>query len=149
LNSSYECTPFTKNREKIYVMKSLANLLTRRELLKGATMLGLTGALSPLAGLAQAPARNKGIIGAENNKPGTTDWQLTFVRSKDYRSEMIEGYCSRTSVKAGEDIDFFLSANPATDVTVNIYRMGYYGGKGGRTLPGWGHFLLKRKKHLP
>ena len=47
---------------------------------------------------------------------------------------MIEGYCSRQSLKAGEKLDFFVSADPATPLTIDIYRMGYYGGKGGRHL---------------
>jgi hypothetical protein len=89
-----------------------SNRLTRREIIKGAAQAGLAGAILPLDGLTSfSPAKGKLIV-EENRKPGTTDWQLTYIRTKDHRSEMIEGYCSRTSVRAGEDVDIFLSTNP-------------------------------------
>jgi hypothetical protein len=113
-------------------MKDSFNRLTRRDVIKGAAQAGLTGAFMPLDALTFSVPANGKLIEEENKKTGTTDWQLTFIRSRDHRSEMIEGYCSRTSVRAGEEIDIFLSANPATDVTIDFYRMGYYGGKGGR-----------------
>ena len=72
-----------------------------------------------LAGLVVAPdfmsgtlAKSKLIVD-ENNKPGTTDWQLSYVKSSNFRSETIEGYCSHTSISAGETLDIFVSANPA------------------------------------
>jgi hypothetical protein len=123
---------------------SPTDALTRRELLKTAAAAGIAGALAPLAGWAQTtpgPAHD-GIIARENRKPGTTDWQLTFVRSQDHRSKLIEGYCSHTSVRAGEPIDLFISADPATDVHIDVYRMGYYGGKGGRHITRLGPFAV-------
>lgn len=45
---------------------------------------------------------------------------------------MLEGYCSRTSVRVGETLEIHLSARPAYNVTIDVYRIGYYGGKGGR-----------------
>jgi hypothetical protein len=125
--------------------------LTRRDLLKGAARMGLAGAVTSLATGAQPlPARpGDGVIARENSRPGTSDWQLTFIRSKDYRSEMIEGYCSHTSVRAGEPIDIFVSAKPATDVHIDIYRMGYYGGKGGRHITRLGPFAAKPQPTPP
>jgi hypothetical protein len=130
-------------------MKKPFNNLTRREVLKGAAHMGLASALVPLAGLAPAKTAKGGMIAAENSKPGTTDWQLTFISSQDYRSEMIEGYCSRTSVRVGEEIDIFLSANPATEVMVDLYRMGYYGGKGGRHIAQLGPFPIELQPTPP
>src|SRR5262249_54179953 len=49
-----------------------------------------------------------------------------------YRSPWIEGYCSRTSARAGETIEFKVSTNPPSAFTIDVYRMGYYGGTGGR-----------------
>ena len=115
--------------------------LTRRSLLKGAATAGLGCAVTSLAAGAQVLPRDS-VIARENSKPGTTDWQLTFIRSKDFRSEMIEGYCSKTSVRPGEEIDIFLSANPATHVEIDFYRMGYYGGKGGRHISRLGPFAV-------
>lgn len=117
--------------------------VTRRDLLKLGASASLGAMLPPLA--AAAPARS-GIIEAENRRPGTTDWQLTFVRSQNFRSEMIEGYCSRTSVRAGEKIDIHLSAKPADRVTIDVYRIGYYGGKGGRQVGRFGPFPVKTQR---
>src|SRR5262249_19542927 len=69
----------------------------RREVLKGATAVGLATVLHPLA-LAEAqptPAR-RDLIRAENEKAGTTDWLLKTSRvdpKTKYRCPWIEGYC--------------------------------------------------------
>jgi hypothetical protein len=113
--------------------------ISRRSLLKGVAGAGLASAVTPLAVGAESRPRD-GVIARENSRPGTTDWQLTFIKSRDYRSEMIEGYCSHTSVRAGGELDIFVSANPETEVTIDFYRMGYYGGKGGRHVSRLGPF---------
>ena len=72
-------------------------------------------------------------IRQENARLGTRDWLLTNTRidpKTKYRCPWIEGYCSRTSVRAGESISFHVSTNPASPFTLDIYRMGYYGGAG-------------------
>ena len=117
--------------------------LTRRELLKRAAHASLAGVVASTASGAQPTRGRDDVIARENARPGTTDWQLTFIRSQNLRSEMIEGYCSRTSARAGESIDVFVSAKPATDVHLDIYRMGYYGGKGGRHMARLGPFAVK------
>lgn len=73
----------------------------------------------------------------ENRKPGTENWRLDRVRldkleGHSLRSTRIEGYASKTSVYPGGEIRFFISTAPATRYTIDIYRTGYYGGKGGR-----------------
>ncbi len=81
-------------------------------------------------------------IVAENQKPGSTDWQLTRVRpDRDgFRSPAIEGYCSKQSVKAGETVDIMVSTDPPRPFRVEIFRMGYYGGRGARRLKELGPF---------
>lgn len=106
--------------------------LTRRELLKDAARLGLVGALTPIAGATEAKPKKSGLIEAENKKKGTTDWQLTYVKTENHRSRLIEGYCSKMSLLPGETLDIFLNVDAATEVAIDIFRMGYYGGKGGR-----------------
>jgi hypothetical protein len=131
-------------------MKKKEQFFTRRRLLKSAALIGFGGALIPLPGLYVNKREKKGgLIESENKKPGTTDWQLTFVNSINYRSVMIEGYCSQTSVKAGDSIDIFLSADPPTDVSIDIYRMGYYGGKGGRHITRLGPFAVEAQPTPP
>ncbi len=118
-----------------------ASPLTRRALLKNTAKAGFASALAPLtARAARVAGAPRGVIAEENRRPGTTDWQLTFVRSDKFRSAVIEGYCSHTSVRPGGSIEVFLSAQPATDVTIDLYRMGYYGGKGGRHVARLGPF---------
>jgi hypothetical protein len=69
----------------------------------------------------------------ENAREGTTDWRLEKTEvNDDQRSTAIEGYCSHASITAGETLRIFVSTNPAAAFRCDIYRMGYYGGKGGR-----------------
>ena len=49
-----------------------------------------------------------------------------------YRSPVIEGYCSHASLRAGDTLEIKVSANPVSEVQLEIFRLGYYGGKGGR-----------------
>ena len=114
--------------------------LTRRDLLKGA--IGL-GALAVLPGCVTFGAAQSGLIRRENEKPGTRDWMLTSTRidlATKYRCPWIEGYCSHTSARAGETVHFFVSTNPASAFRMEIYRMGYYGGTGGRLVQSLGPF---------
>ena len=65
----------------------------------------------------------------ENSKPGTTAWQLSNP-AKDHE---IEGYASLTSVNRGESIGLFVNTEDES-YTIEIFRMGWYGGLGGRQL---------------
>jgi hypothetical protein len=81
-------------------------------------------------------------IQIENAKPGTTDWLLTKVARHDdelyelgwHRRRGIEAYASHTSVTSGDTLDVHISTYPASRYSVSIYRMGYYGGAGGRLM---------------
>src|SRR5258708_15873646 len=89
----------------------------------------------PASGAPRFSAARPGLIRQENSLPGTRDWLLAKTRvdpQTKYRCPWIEGYCSRTSVRAGEHISFHVSTNPASPFTIDLYRMGYYGGAGGR-----------------
>ena len=76
----------------------------------------------------------------ENRREGTTNWLLfnydqVIAPGRDElwrREKGIEGYCSRTSIKAGETLKIYVSTEPAAPYKIDFYRMGYYGGKGGR-----------------
>ncbi len=110
----------------------------RRDVLK--TAIAAVTALShttTVAGSARPVNVNRDpeLIARENCKPGARDWQLTYVRVEKpdgYRSRGIEGYCSRQSVAPGEAIDFFVSVDPSARYTIEIFRMGHYGGAGAR-----------------
>ena len=66
----------------------------------------------------------------ENAKPGTGDWRLT---NPGYATGVIEGYASLTSVNRGGQIKFFVNTADAT-YTLEVFRMGYYQGLGGRRM---------------
>ena len=77
----------------------------------------------------------------ENKNAGTTTWLINVPEKHcDYpdhqycRRPQIEGFCSRASYFAGDTLNIFISTTPATMYTIDIYRMGYYGGKGGRLM---------------
>lgn len=115
--------------------------LTRRDLLRDTATVAAATLLAPLA--SEAQQKRGDLIRAENDKPGTNDWLLTNTRidpATKYRCPWIEGYCSRTSVKAGESLEIMVSTNPASSFVVDVYRLGYYGGKGGRHVAKLGPF---------
>ena len=88
------------------------------------------------------------LITDENAKPGSTDWQLTRMRldkTEGFRSPVIEGYCSRQSIKAGETLDIFVSTKPAALFKIEIFRTGYYGGCGARLMTELGPFEGKEQ----
>lgn len=85
----------------------------------------------------QTRAEGANSIRIENEKQGATDWQLTRVRldtNLGFRSPWIEGYCSRQSVAAGEKLEIMVSTNPAKKFKIEIFRTGYYGGRGARLM---------------
>ena len=75
-------------------------------------------------------------IQEENARPGALDWQLTRVRmdGSGFRTPFIEGYCSKQSVKAGETLEILVSTQPAARFKIEIFRTGYYGGRGARLM---------------
>ncbi len=75
------------------------------------------------------------LIARENALAGTREWLLSSTRVDPvarFRCPWIEGYCSSTSVRAGETISFHVSTNPRTPFVLDLYRMGWYGGDGAR-----------------
>ncbi|HQU47207.1 MAG TPA: hypothetical protein PK867_30660, partial [Pirellulales bacterium] len=93
----------------------------------------LLAALSSLAASLRA-ADNPNPVVQENKQPGSGDWQLTRVRADagGFRSTWIEGYCSKQSVRAGDTLDVMVSTSPAQEFEIELFRMGYYSGRGAR-----------------
>ena len=116
----------------------------RRDFLKSAAAAGFIAALP-------SPAKSetkRAIIADENRHPGARDWQLTRVRldkAAGFRAPAIEGYCSRQSVKAGESLDIMVSTDPASRFTIDVFRMGYYGGRGARQMFALGPLAGKKQ----
>ena len=125
--------------------------LPRRQILKGAAASSLvwpaTSCLPAAAMLEQSGSEPhpsaSGVIQRENAQPGALDWQLTRVRvqpSGGVRCPWIEGYCSRQSVAAGESLDIMVSTNPPQRFVIEIFRSGYYDGRGARLMAKLGPF---------
>lgn len=71
-------------------------------------------------------------IRMENAKAGSTGWQ---VNESHMASTQIQAYVSDRSVAPGGKLTFFVSTQKArTGYSIDIYRMGWYGGKGGRLM---------------
>src|SRR5205823_14591094 len=68
-------------------------------------------------------------VAEENAKPGTTSWQIVGPAEGD----AIEGYASTVSAVQGDTVTLYVST-AARSFHVEAYRMGWYGGAGGRLL---------------
>lgn len=86
----------------------------------------------------EKPKEKENKIIIENRLAGTSDWLISVKEDScslpDHRycrRPQIEGYASQTSVAAGDTINLYVSTNPGADFTIDIYRLGYYQGKGG------------------
>ena len=129
------------------------NTQPRRDALKNLAAIGI-GALAggmPNA-VADIPTTSSDIIPSENEKPGTRDWMLENPRidpATKYRCPWIEGYCSQASVQSGETISFHVSSNPSSSFTIDLYRLGYYGGTGARLADSLGLFEGKTQTDPP
>jgi len=78
------------------------------------------------------PAWGQNPIVVENQNPGSTNWNLS--NSGSDAVGQIKGYASAASINKGESITFFVSVNPAQTFTIDVYRLGWYGGAGGRLM---------------
>jgi hypothetical protein len=78
---------------------------------------------------AAALAAGPNPIQAENALSGT-DWAMW--RQPDTPPTSIEGYASEVSVQPGEQVHFHVSTNNGYRYTIEVYRLGWYGGHGAR-----------------
>jgi hypothetical protein len=75
-------------------------------------------------------------VAQENRAPGTTAWRLPGSKELlgGERRGPIEGYVSGDAVRPGQTENVYVNAPRARSVTVIVYRMGWYGGTGGRAV---------------
>jgi hypothetical protein len=82
-------------------------------------------------------------VAQENRAAGTGAWRLPgpagLIGGEAHGA--IAGYVSHQAVAAGQSESVYVSAPGASSVTVRLYRMGWYGGRGGR--------LVMRSAALP
>lgn len=82
-------------------------------------------------------ARTQGAppsIAAENREAGTTAWRLPGPPSLlgGAARGRVEGYVAEQAIAPGETERVYVNAPRARTVTVQVYRMGWYAGTGGR-----------------
>src|SRR5205809_4595057 len=71
----------------------------------------------------------------ERQQPGSGTWSTYHLgQPADGVNKQIKGYASATSVNLGESITFYVTVNPAQQYTMDVYRMGWYQGLGGRLM---------------
>src|SRR5690606_19738310 len=69
-----------------------------------------------------------------------------YPMARYLRSVSIEGFVNKTSVLPGERLDFKVSMRDPGRFRIDIYRMGYYGGLGGRHMATLGTFQGRRQE---
>jgi Domain of unknown function (DUF4347)/Domain of unknown function (DUF4082) len=76
----------------------------------------------------QVETQNRIVL--ENQKQGTTAWKVTNQAT----DAQVAGYADATSVNAGETVGLKVSLGQAGTFKIDTYRLGYYGGAGGRLM---------------
>lgn len=104
--------------------------LSRRRFVALGVAAGASGLVRCGGGNSQTnPSSSSNPIVVENAKPGDPSWVLV----KSAGNGEIEGYASAPSVNRGEQISFFVNTADPT-FTIQIFRMGWYGGAGARSM---------------
>lgn len=89
----------------------------------------VVGAVMSIAQAAPNP------IQVENARPGTTAWLITNAAVPDVNAQTtpaaVEGYASAASINRGDSITFYVNTSDPS-YTLQVFRLGYYGGRGGR-----------------
>ncbi len=102
------------------------------------TTLALALVIAVLLAFGAVPALSQSgnPIVIENQQPGTDQWQIptTGFQLSDDTSNQIKGYSSAVSANKGGTLSFSVTVNPAQTFTIAFYRMGWYGGLGGRLM---------------
>ena len=92
----------------------------------GASILGAVPLETQVANASSCSSvdRSSGWNARENAKPGVTGWDAV---STERYSGNVSGWFDNVSASCGESVGLHLSGN-GRDITVRIYRMGYYNG---------------------
>ena len=79
-------------------------------------------------------ARPTNPVIAENRLAGTDRWDIPWpgYRITDDRRLNIKGYATSTSVRQGGTIGLRITTAEHEPYTIDVYRLGYYDGLGGR-----------------
>ena len=97
----------------------------------------VSGALVSIAGPYRWLVRTAGAqptAAAENLNPGTKAWRLPGPAAEvgGVAHGGVTGYVSRQAIRVGQTERIYVSAPGARTIRIQIFRMGWYGGRGGR-----------------
>ena len=81
-----------------------------------------------------AAAAQSNPIVVENQLPGSSGWDIEWGGAGNDIAGQVKGYAGATSVNKGESINLHISVSPAQSYTIDVFRMGWYGGQGGRLM---------------
>src|ERR687892_1816889 len=88
----------------------------------------LVAVAAPPASAAPCDAPVTSEVACENSKPGSpeSEWGVNGIGD-----DSIRGYATQMSIDAGQTVSFKIKTG-ASAYTIEIYRLGYYGGDGAR-----------------
>src|SRR5215469_8600597 len=91
------------------------------------------------------PPEHPNPIPGENQNAGDSQWR---AGRRSWAGEL-DLYLSTDSAVSGDRVSVMISADPATSATVQIFRLGYYGGAGARNVWSGGPFNVQRQPPCP
>lgn len=68
---------------------------------------------------------------------------IKLAAGNQFRTSLIEGYCSHQSIESGDTLQIMVSTNPPGQFEIEIFRMGYYAGRRARLVTALGPFQGK------
>jgi hypothetical protein len=108
---------------------SLANSLLGQQVRVQTRYINILGSSKCIVSSEVTVAAQNAIV-LENQKVGTTDWKITNLAMNDE----IAGYGDATSINKGQALNLKVSLAQAGEYSLDVYRLGYYGGKGARLI---------------
>src|SRR5437762_8679897 len=91
-------------------------------------------AIAPIGPASRVVAADNPIVVENQQTAGVSNrWMLSQVASND-SIQQIKGYASATSVLQGGSLNIYVTVSTAQTFTIDFYRMGWYGGVGGRLM---------------
>jgi hypothetical protein len=100
------------------------------------TMMLLGGLIAVLLAAGFPAPASANAIQVENSLPGTTAWELpgSTPTNLTNQSTQINGYASESSAAPGDTVHMHVSTTPAAGYRIEVYRLGWYQGTGGRLI---------------
>ncbi len=125
-----------RNRHGIVVAATLLLLVVSLIVIMTTPLLG-SPLLHPASGVPPTPRplaipqiQSDSAVARENALPGTSAWELDPHANQFF----IQGYADQVSAQPGDEVHLYVSAVTAVQYQIQVYRIGWYGGLGGRLL---------------